>query len=216
MEHIDTQKLLTALNWRYATKKFDAARKIPASTWSALEQALVLSPSSYGLQPWKFLVVSNPEVREKLKAQSWDQAQVTEASHLVVLAAKTDLTEADVERFVKHIAATRGQTRAELQGYYDVIVGKLVKGPRYTHIKEWADRQTYIAFGQLMTSAALLGVDACPLEGLDPAMYDEILGLPAQGYHTLAACALGYRSPDDKYATKKKVRYPVGEVVQHV
>ncbi len=215
METIDIKTLLAALNWRYATKKFDPSRKIPDATWAALEQALVLSPSSYGLQPWKFLVIENPALREQLKANSWGQAQVTDASHFLVLTAKTDLTEVDVERYVQSIASVRGQKRSDLQGNYDMMVGSLVKGPRHAHIKEWAKRQTYIAFGNLMTSAALLGVDACPMEGIDAAKFDELLGLPATGYITVAACALGYRAGDDKYATYKKVRYPVGEMVEH-
>ncbi len=96
-----------------------------------------------------------------------------------------------------------------------MMVGSLVKGPRHAGIKEWAARQTYIAFGNLLTSAAVLGLDACPIEGLEPAKYDEILGLPAQGYATLAVCALGYRAADDKYATAKKVRFPVKDIVEH-
>ena len=215
METIASDQLLTALHWRYATKKFDPTRKIPAATWSALEQALVLSPSSFGLQPWKFLVIDTPALREQLKPVSWGQAQITDASHLVVLAARTDMTEADVDRYIASTAQIRGQDSASLQGYRNVIVGSIVAGPRHAQVREWAARQTYIAFGNLMTCAALLGVDTCPMEGLDPAKYDEILGLTAQGYATLAVCALGYRAADDKYATAKKVRYPVAEVIEH-
>jgi len=215
MNPITTDQLLSALNWRYATKIFDPAKKIPAATWAVLEQALVLSPSSFGLQPWKFLVIDTPALREQLKPHSWGQGQITDASHLVVLAARTDQTEADIERLIQTIASTRGTPRAALQGYYDMMVGNLVKGPRHAVIKEWTACQTYIAFGNLLTSAALLGVDACPIEGLDPAKYNEILGLPAKGYTTLAVCALGYRAEGDKYATNKKVRYPLAEVIEH-
>lgn len=215
METLSTNTLLVRLKWRYATKKFDAAKKIHPSLWSALEEALVLSPSSYGLQPYRFVVIADPELRKKLRAVSWDQPQVTDASHFVVFARKLAMTEADVERFVGLIAETRGSARGSLQGYYDMMVGDLVKGPRSAWIEEWTARQTYIALGNLLTSAALLGVDACPMEGLDPAKYDEILGLAAKGYGTTNVCALGYRADDDKYADAKKVRFPNNELIEH-
>lgn len=215
METLSTNTLLVRLKWRYATKKFDAAKKIHSSLWSALEEALVLTPSSYGLQPYRFVVIADPELRRKLRAVSWDQPQVTDASHFVVFARKLAMTDADVERFVGLIAETRGSARGSLQGYYDMMVGDLVKGPRSAWIEEWTARQTYIALGNLLTSAALLGVDACPMEGLDPAKYDEILGLTAKGYGTTNVCALGYRADDDKYAQAKKVRFPNNELIEH-
>jgi nitroreductase len=215
MPTISAHTLLSQLNWRYATKKFDPARQIPAATWAALEQALVLSPSSYGLQPYHFVVIKDPELRKRLRAASWDQPQVTDASHFVVFARKLVLTEADVEKFVDLTTDTRDQARGSLKGYFDMMVGDLVKGPRSAMIKEWTARQTYIALGNLLTSAALLGVDACPMEGFDPAQYDEILGLTASGFGATNACALGYRAADDKYAGAKKVRFPAGELIEH-
>ena len=215
METLSTNALLARLHWRYATKKFDPAKKIHPSIWSALEQALVLSPSSYGLQPYRFVIVNDPAIRQRLRAVSWDQPQVTDASHLVVFARKLALTEADVERFVALIAATRSTARSSLQGYYDMMVGDLVKGPRSAWIQEWTARQTYLALGNLLTSAALLGVDACPMEGLDVARYDDILGLTANGFGTTNVCALGYRAADDKYADLKKVRFPNDELIEH-
>ncbi len=215
METLSTNALLGRLHWRYATKKFDPAKKIHPNIWSALEQALVLSPSSYGLQPYRFVVVNDPELRKKLRAVSWDQPQVTDASHVVVFARKLIITEADVEKFVALIADTRSAARSSLQGYFNMMVGDLVTGPRSAWIQEWAARQTYLALGSLLTSAALLGIDACPMEGLDPARYDEILGLPATGFGTTNICALGYRADDDKYADLKKVRFPSDELIEH-
>jgi nitroreductase len=215
METISTNTLLERLHWRYSTKKFDPAAKIHPTIWSALEEALVLSPSSYGLQPYRFIVVADPELRKRLRPVSWDQPQITDASHLVVFARKLAITEADVEKFLSLIAETRSTPRSALQPYHDMMVGDLVKGPRSAWVGEWAARQTYIALGNLLTSAALLGVDACPIEGLDPAKYDEILGLAAKGYGTTNVCALGYRAGDDKYATAKKVRFPSGELIEH-
>jgi nitroreductase len=215
MTTISIDTLLAQLKWRYATKKFDPTRKIPAATWASLEQALVLSPSSYGLQPYRFIVVINSKLREALKPLAWGQPQVTDASHFVVFARKITMSEADVTKFVNLTTDSRGMPRGALQGYYDMMVGDLVKGPRSAWVNEWAARQTYIALGNLLTAAALLGIDACPMEGLDPAKYDGVLGLPAKGYSTVCACALGYRAADDKYATAKKVRYPAEELIEH-
>lgn len=215
MSTIPGESLLQQLNWRYATKKFDPAKKISAADWATIEKALVLTPSSYGLQPWKFIVVTDPALKAKLRPASWNQSQVEDCSHLVVFTAKADITEADVDRFVARIAEVRGVSTESLAGYKGYMVGDLVKGPRHAVIQEWAARQTYIAMGNLLTSAALLGVDACPFEGIEPAKYDEILGLQGTGYTTISACPLGYRADDDKYAATPKVRFEAKDVVEH-
>jgi nitroreductase len=209
---LNNEMLLTQLNWRYATKKFDSARKISAAAWATLQQALQLSPSSYGLQPWRFIVVGDPQLRRTLRPLTTDQPQITDCSHFVVFARKNVMTEADVEKLVNRTTDVRGLPRGALQKYYDTMVGDIVKGPRSAWVKEWTARQTYIALGSLLTAAALLGVDACPMEGLDPAGYDEVLGLAAKGYSTVCACALGYRAEDDPYAAAKKVRYEFSEM----
>ena len=199
--------LLSALNWRYATKAFDPAQSISVATWDKLEEALVLTPTSYGLQPYKFIVVTDPVLKAKLRPASWGQSQITDASHLVVFLAKKEVTEMDLDEYVERIAEVRGGTTESLQGYKGFMMGDLVKGPRHAFIGEWAARQAYIALGNFMTSAALLDVDTCPLEGLVPEQYDAILGLEGSGYRTICACAAGYRSETDKYASLPKVRY---------
>jgi len=215
MSTISGESLLQQLNWRYATKKFDPAKKIPAAEWAVLEEALILTASSYGLQPWKFIVVTDPALKGKLRPASWNQAQVEECSHLVVFTAKQDISEADVDRFVARIAQVRGVTAESLAGYKGFMMGDLVKGPRHAIIHEWAARQAYIAMGNLLTSAAVVGIDACPFEGIEPAKYDEILGLKGTGYATVAACPLGYRSAEDKYASTPKVRFEAKDVIEH-
>ncbi|BDU69527.1 NAD(P)H-dependent oxidoreductase [Geothrix oryzae] len=215
MSTISGESLLQQLNWRYATKKFDPTKPISPADWATLEASLILTPSSYGLQPWKFIVVTDPALKAKLRPASWNQSQVEDCSHLVVLTAKQDITEADVDRFVARIAEVRGVTPESLAGYKGYMMGDLVKGPRHAIIHEWAARQTYIALGNLMTSAALLGVDACPFEGIEPAKYDEILGLKGTGYTTISACPLGYRAADDKYANTPKVRFEAKDVIEH-
>jgi len=215
MTTIPGESLLKQLNWRYATKKFDPARKIASEEWAVLEQALILTPSSYGLQPWKFIVVTDQALKAKLRPASWNQAQVEDCSHLVVFTAKQDISEADVDRFVARIAEVRGVGLESLAGYRGFMVGDLVNGARHAVIQEWAARQTYIAMGNLLTSAAMLGIDACPFEGLEPAKYDAILGLKDSGYATVAACPLGYRAADDKYASAPKVRFEARDVIDH-
>jgi nitroreductase len=215
MSTIPGESLLEQLTWRYATKKFDPAKKVSAADWAVLEQALVLTASSYGLQPWKFIVVTDPALKAKLRPASWNQSQVEDCSHLVVFTGKKDITEADVDRYIARIAEVRGVSVESLAGYKGYMMGDLVKGARNAIIQEWAARQTYIAMGNLLTSAALLGIDTCPFEGIEPAKYDEILGLTDSEYATVSACPVGYRSADDKYASAPKVRYENKDVVEH-
>ena len=216
MNNIDTQQLLNALNWRYATKVFDAARKIPADVWQTLERALVLSPSSYGLQPYRFLVINDPAKRAELLPQSWNQKQVVDCSHYVVFTARTQMTEADVDKLIARITDVRKIPAASLNFYRDMMLGDLVKGPRSQIAHEWATRQAYIALGNLMTCAAVLGVDACPMEGFVPAEYDRLLALENSGYASVVCCALGYRAAGDKYASLAKVRYETKDVIQQI
>jgi nitroreductase len=206
--------LLACLDWRYATKRFDATRRVPADVFAALEQALLLAPSSFGLQPWKFLVIETPELRTKLRAASWGQSQVTDASHYIVVAGQRTLTPADVDRFMARQLEVRGGSAASLTGYRDMIVGFLQKSWAAPNLGAWNARQAYIALGQLMTAAAVLGVDTCPMEGVDPVAYDQLLGLDQSAYTTLCGCAVGYRAADDKYATAKKVRFAANEVIE--
>jgi nitroreductase len=210
------ENLLAQLNWRYATKSFDPAKKISARDWAALEQALILTPTSYGFQPYRFLVITDQATKEKLVEHSWNQKQPTGCSHFVVFAAKESVNEADVDHYLARVAEVRGVPVASLDFFKKMLVGDIVEGPRSQSQHEWATRQAYIALGNFMTAAALVGIDTCPMEGIDPVKYDEILDLPAKGYHAVVACASGYRSADDKYATAPKVRYSASELVIHI
>ena len=210
---VSNDTLLAQLNWRYATKKFDPAKRIPDSDWAALEQALILTPTSYGLQPYKFLILTDPALRAQLVPASWGQTQPVDCSHYVIFAARAQNTEADVDRYIARMAEVRGAAPEALAGFKKVLMGDVVDGPRGQVALEWAARQSYIALGNFMTSAALVGVDTCPMEGFEPAKYDEILGLPAQGFRAVVACAAGYRAADDKYAALPKVRFPASEII---
>jgi nitroreductase len=211
-----SEQILDQLQWRYATKQFDPNKKIPDDVWKVLEQSLVLSPSSFGLQPWKFLVVTNPEIRQQLVAHSWGQKQVAEASHLVVFAVKNDIEPSYVDRYVERMAEIQQVAPESLAKFGDVVKGFIDNPPYPLDIKAWSTRQVYIALGQYMTTAAMLGIDTCPLEGFNPAKYDEVLGLTNQGYSSVVVCPAGYRAADDKYASKPKVRFATEDVVNYV
>lgn len=216
MSPINSEILLEQLNWRYATKQFDPARKISEKDWSSLEEALRLTPSSGGLQPWNFVVVTDPAVRAKLLPAAYGQAQVTDASHLVVLTAKKNLTEADVDAFIGYVAKTRGIPTESLAPYRGMLVSGIIQTMDENARAAWARNQVYIALGNLLTSAALLGIDACPMEGFDRARFDEILGLNARGLASGVIAAVGYRLPEDKYASAPKVRFPREQIFTRV
>ena len=205
---IRPEQLIHQLNWRYATKQFDPRRKISEREWAALEQALLLTPSSFGLQPWAFIVVKDPAVRAKLQPASWGQTQIVDASHLVVFASRTNLGESDLEAHLQRIAAVRGMAVEALAEFRTMMAGSLLQGMDAAGRSAWAKNQVYIALGNLLTAAALLGIDACPMEGIDRAQYDAILGLSQKGLATAMAATLGYRSAADQYAAAAKVRFP--------
>ena len=216
MTTIDSKQLLDQLNWRYATKQFDPNRKINAADWATLEEALLLTPSSGGLQPWKFIVVTDPTVRVKLKPASYGQAQITDASHLVVFASKNNFNEADVDAHVRRLSKVRGIPIEDLAQLRGMLVGGIVQSQDEAARNAWARNQAYIALGNLLTSAALLGIDACPMEGFNRAQYDEILGLRENGFASAVIATLGYRLPTDKYAVAPKVRFPKEQVLSRV
>ncbi len=214
MPAIAKQQLIEQLNWRYAVKRFDPSRKISATDWHTLEQTLVLAPSSYGLQPWKFFVIDNSELRAALLPASWGQSQITEASHLLVFAVNNRLAAEDVDRYLRRIADVRGVPVESLAGMRKMVLGSVNRKPE--EVQTWSTRQAYIALGGFLTAAALLGIDACPMEGFEPAKYDQILGLDKLGYGSVVLATAGYRAADDKYAQLAKVRFEHGDVVQHL
>ncbi|RUS94712.1 NAD(P)H-dependent oxidoreductase [Dulcicalothrix desertica PCC 7102] len=210
------ETVLEQLKWRYATKKFDADKKIPSDVWKVLEQSMVLAPSSFGLQPWKFFVVNNPGIRQQLLPHSWGQAQVVDASHLVVFAIKKDIDAEYVDRYVARMAEVQQVPVENLAKFAGVVKGFMEKPPYPLDLNEWSTRQVYIALGQFMTTAALLGIDTCPMEGFVPSKYDEVLGLPEQGYAAVVVCPAGYRSAEDKSAERPKIRFETQDVVQYI
>ena len=215
MSSLSPEQTLELLQWRYAVKSFDSGKKISDDAWETLEQSLILAPSSFGLQPWKFLIIDDKNLRGQLREASWNQAQVIESDRYVVFAALRTTTDEDVDRFMARTSEVRGTPIENLAGYRNVIADFLLKGWAAKDLFGWNARQTYIALGQFMTAAAAMGIDTCPMEGIDMNGYDELLGLKETRYATLCACAVGYRAADDKYAAAPKVRYARDEVIEH-
>lgn len=209
---MEIQSIVDQLNWRMATKTFDPNKKISEGNFDLLLETLRLTPSSYGLQPWKFIVVKNPEIREKLQAASYGQKQITEASHLIILCAKTTLSQVDVDQYIESTAQTRDLKAEDLEGFKGML-SSFVGGKNQEALQVWATKQTYIALGNLLTSCAIAKIDTCPMEGFDPKAYNEILGLDKIGLTATLACPVGYRKDDAPESLYKKVRYPKSELI---
>ncbi|NNE90590.1 MAG: NAD(P)H-dependent oxidoreductase [Verrucomicrobiales bacterium] len=216
MATISSAQLLEQLRWRYATKSFDPEKIIPESDWDTLEESLILTPSSYGLQPWKFFVITNSDLKNSLVAASYNQRQVADCSHLLVIAVRTEMTVSDVDRLIETTISTRNADPGSLDGYKKMMIGDIVTGARSEDAVGWAKLQSYIALGNFMTSAALLGIDCCPMEGFVPSLYDEALGLGEKGLTTAVLCPAGYRADGDKYASAEKIRYPREDLIETV
>jgi nitroreductase len=187
----------------------------PRAIFTTPHLAAIHAPSSYGLQPWKFVVVTDPEMRKKLHPVSYNQAQILDASHLVVFAAKNPPTPADVDAHVARTAEVRHEPVEALEGLKNAMLGSLARMDA-AQAHRWAARQTYIALGFFLSAAAMMGVDACPMEGFQPDKYDEILGLKAQGLGAVVLATAGYRSEEDKYASAAKSRFEPKDAVIRV
>jgi nitroreductase len=214
---ISNEDLIQQLKWRYAVKRFDPTKKVSEADWKALEESLVLSPSSYGLQPWKFYVVTDEAVKKELQPHAWNQPQIVEASHLVVIAARKDAHPEDVEKYIDRIVEVRGTKREDLEAMKGMILNSQKTAAETGYINQWSARQCYIALGTLLTSAAVLGIDACPMEGFVPAEFDRILGIDKDDYQSVLVCAIGYRDSEHDWLSKlPKVRFEKNEVVKHI
>ncbi len=205
---------LQNLGWRYATQQFDTHKKLSSEQVNYLLGAARLSPSSFGLQPWKFIVVTDPNLRMKLRKEAgYDQPKISEASHLIVFCAQKDMSPADIKRYAASISQTRGISLDSLQGFGNMLNTK-VKGLTVEQRLAWNKNQVYLSLGFLLSAAAQAHIDAGPMEGFDPQKFDQILGLEKTPYTTAVICAVGLRDKKDPAAIQKKVRYPQSEVVE--
>ncbi len=197
--------LLESLNWRYATKKYDATKKISTADLETLKEATKLSVSSYGLQPYKVLIVDNPELRTKLRAAAWDQSAITDASHFFVFAVEKNLGTKQVQAYMENISQTRGIPVEALEGFSGMI-HNAIDGLDENAKQNWSKKQAYLALSTFINTAAYLKLDATPMEGFDAQKFDEILGLDALGLTTAVIATVGYRHEDDAAQHYKKVR----------
>src|SRR6187402_693223 len=192
-------------NWRYATKKFDATKKVSAEDLNTLKEAIRLTSSSYGLQPYKVIIVENPELRAQLQKAAWGQSQIVDASHLFVFANDTNIGDAEIDNFLNAISVARETPLESLAGYGDFM--KSVITPLEPAVKNvWTSKQTYLALGNLLNAAAELKIDVTPMEGFSPAAVNEILGLNELGLNASLIATVGYRSEEDATQHQKKVR----------
>lgn len=207
--------LLSALEWRYATKVFDPKRKIADDTWTSLEKSLILTPSSFGLQPWKFIVIQDQVLREELVPHAWKQRQVADCSHLLVIAVPKLLQETHIDANINRMIEVRGGSADGLLGFRNMVAGFRTQLEATGGLEQWAKLQAYIALGQFMLAASLLEIDTCPMEGFVPEKFDEILGLEKEGLTAAVLCPAGYRSEDDRYAGLPKVRFEASAIIEH-
>jgi nitroreductase len=207
--------IIDNLNWRYATKKFDSSKKVSNENLDTLLEVLRLTPSSYGLQPYTFLVIENKEIREKLKEKSGGQSQVADASHLIVLCSYLDINDLHVDAHVANTANARGLEVEALKGFGD-FMKKTINQLDAEKKQIWSSKQAYIALGQLMHACADMKIDATPMEGFDPAGYDEVLGLTAKNLKATLVCPIGYRAVDDANQHFKKVRKSREDLIEFI
>lgn len=193
------------LKWRYATKKFDKSKMISENNLEVLKENTLLSPSSWGLQPYKVIIVSNDKLKEKLKSASYEQDQITDCSHLFVFCNYVNVTERDVDSFLELKAETENTNLESLSNISEKIKNK-IKSKSPEDLSDWTARQAYLGLGFLLASAAELRIDACPMEGFEPEKYNSILKLEDKGLNSVVIAAVGYRDENDPYLNKKKVR----------
>lgn len=207
--------ILEHRTWRYATKKFDPSKKVSDQDLETLLEATRLSASSYGLQPYHIFVISDQETKEKLKPASWNQSQITDASHVIVFANTTDFGEELVDNFIENTSTTRNIPIENLKGYSDFMKSKLVSLPSESK-DTWTAKQAYIAFGNLMQAAAELKIDTCPMEGFESDQYNEILGLTEKNLNAAVVLTIGYRSEEDQTQHLPKVRKSKEALFTHI
>ena len=203
------------LHWRYATKKFDSTKKITEENLESLLEATTLSPSSYGLQPYKIIVIEDSVLRAKLKPAAWGQSQLTEASHLIVLANQIEFGEELIDDYLQNVSETRNIPTEDLSGYANFMKSKLLDLTQEEKTK-WTEKQAYIALGNLLSAAADMKIDACPMEGFDREQFNAILGLADDSLNTAVLVAVGYRSKKDETQHYKKVRKSKKQLITHI
>ncbi len=209
-----TSELENALQWRYAVKQF-SDQKIEADQLIRLLEATRLSASSYGLQPYKILVIESRELREQLLPYSYGQVKIANSSHLIVFAVDKQIGDITVDRYIQKHAQVCGVPAVQLENY-SAHMKSALNAKTATQQSEWAHQQAYLALGNLLTSAALMQIDSCPMTGIDSAGYDKVLGLAEKGLTTSVICPVGFRHIDDQQAYSSKVRFDYDDIVMEI
>ncbi|MDA8453602.1 NAD(P)H-dependent oxidoreductase [Acidovorax sp. GBBC 3334] len=209
-------ELLDVLQWRYATKKMDPARAVPQDKVDRILEAARLAPTSSGLQPYEIIVVTSPDVRARIREVAWNQAQVTDGSHLLVFAAWDDYTPERINQMFDYTNEVRGFRNEGWENYRNMLLGSYPQRGAEVNFQH-AARQAYIGFGAALIAAADEAVDSTPMEGFQPEAVDEILGLRARGLRSVTLLPLGYRQPEEDWLVNlKKVRRPREQFVSEV
>ena len=204
--------IIEQLQWRYAVKKFDDTKVVPETKIDRLKQAFNLTATSYGLQPVTLIVLKNKEIQQQLVEYSWNQPQVAQASHVLVLCIPKVYSDKEADNYfnlIKHIRNTPDDILNPFRDFLTSNVGSKTQEELYA----WNKNQAYIALGNLLTVAAVEGIDSCPMEGFLPEKYDDILNLNAQNLSAVLVLPVGYRADDDYMQALKKVRKPLHEAV---
>ena len=207
--------LIQNLEWRYAVKEFDHEKSIPADKLEKIKKAFNLTPTSYGLQPLHLAIINDKELQQKLLTYSYNQKQITSASHVLVICIETDIDQNFIEEnfeLQKQIRSVEDEVIAPFRQF--LINDFTNRTPEEIH--QWAMNQAYLALGNLLTVCAAEGIDACPMEGFEAHQYDQILGLNEKGLKSAVVLPIGYRSKNDRFADFKKVRRPIDETVFEV
>lgn len=203
---------IKALEWRYATKKFDGNKLLPPEKIEVLKNAFNLTATSYGLQPIKLVIIQNKELQEKLVQYSFNQKQVATASHVLVICIENKVDREFIERYFKRVHAIRATPEDILEPFQNFLIGDFEK-KHIDEISVWATNQAYLALGTLMTVCATEAIDACPMEGFEPEKYNDLLGLDEMNLESVLVLPVGYRAKDDMFSEFRKVRRPLSDVI---
>lgn len=203
--------IIEPLQWRYATKKFDPNSTVSDQDLETILDAGNLAATSYGLQPFQFVVVSNAKIKEALVACSYNQRQVADASHVIVIATRTDVDAAYIQQSATMTEEVRGLEKGQLDGYAKQMIGAITSMDDENK-SIWAQKQAYIALANMMVACAALKIDSCPMEGFVAPKYNEMLELEAKNLHATVVLPVGYRAADDEQQDFAKVRKPLNEM----
>jgi len=215
IEQIETKTLIEKLNWRYATKRMNG-QKVPQEKVDRILEAIRLTASSMGLQPYNVLVIENPEIRKQIQPIANGQTQIVDSSHLLVFCAWTNVTPERIDNYINLIASERGVSRESLNGFHSSITN-YVNNRTPEAISVWTAKQTYIALGTALVTAATEEVDSTPMEGFNPEALDELLQLKEKGLHSVSLLPLGYRNKEtDPLVSAKKVRRAHNDLFMHI